>query len=655
MTHRRDIDGLRGVAVLLVIAYHAQIPPFTSGYVGVDVFLVISGFVITQLLLEQASANRFRFSAFLARRARRLIPAMVVTTAATLAAALVVMGPSDLTLLARSALATLALGSNIFFWIHQGYFEDQVPEQPLLHTWSLGLEGQFYLLFPTLLIPLARASPRMRVILLGAGAVASFVLGAWMTGRHPGAAFYLPPGRAWEFLLGGVIAVLPQRASQPSLYREVMAAVGLTCTVLAAATLSKTTPYPGVAALLPAAATAAVIWADASGTTRTGRVLSNRAIAFTGLISYSLYLWHWPAFALARYYVARPLRPLETAAALLFVFGLAYLSWRYLEQTFRVTGKSVQPQRFSSPIVALAAVVAVGATITSAQQGFPARLPDSALALDRSRDLRAVKGRDCHRGPPDVVREDQLCKISAPQRARDKILLWGDSHANAIAGQMRKLGELEQFEVWQASYSSCPPIIGAAVAHMGASHHCREFNETVLKAIPHLGIRRVVLAAFWSGYLPASSDSYLARALDPYGAPSDLRTGDGPRDFHNLADGIQQTVARLEALGIEVWILKPVPVQNGFVPMMLARAAVRGDDLSRIGISLAEHRRSQERVDNILSQVRDVAGLLDPAVALCSSGWCPASDGVDSFYCDSNHLTPRGAEQLEPQLRSIFH
>jgi len=156
-----------------------------------------------------------------------------------------------------------------------------------------------------------------------------------------------------------------------------------------------------------------------------------------------------------------------------------------------------------------------------------------------------------------VVREDQLCKISAPQRARDKILLWGDSHANAIAGQMRKLGELEQFEVWQASYSSCPPIIGAAVAHMGASHHCREFNETVLKAIPHL--ESVVSCWRHSGQDTCRPRRfYLARALDPYGAPSDLRTGDGPRDFHNLADGIQQTVARLEALGIEVWILKPV-------------------------------------------------------------------------------------------------
>jgi peptidoglycan/LPS O-acetylase OafA/YrhL len=653
VTHRRDVDGLRGIAVLLIIAYHAQFSFVPSGYVGVDVFFVISGFVITGLLISQIDRNEFKFLPFYYRRMRRLIPALLVMLAAALTGGLFILGPHDLETLAGSALAVLLLGANFFFWGRQGYFEDGVPEQPLLHTWSLGIEEQFYILFPLLLRALVRVGSRFRLIAIGAGTVASFALSIWLTGRHPGAAFYMLPSRAWEFLLGGLVFAVPQRDTLSPVTRGIVGGLGLVGILLAATGLSRTTPYPGVAALLPSAATTVVIWANCSEGTIVGRMLRSNVMVSIGLMSYSLYLWHWPAFALARYYLARTLNPVETIMVLALVFGLAYVSWKYLEPKFRVRSNSVAPTKSLNSIVALGAVVATGAIIILTQDGFPRRLPLAALTFQRSGDLAAAGKSACHHGPPELVTEAQLCEISAPQPARAKVMLWG--HANSISDLVARLGSEHQIEVWQASYSGCPPILGMNVAHLGTSHHCREFNDVTLNALRRIGIDRVVLVAFWSHYIPERSHSYLERLMDTYTTPDDLATGNESQDIQNFSLGMRRTIKALKDLGIEVWILRQIPAQKGFVPMMLARAAIRGINISDVGISLAEHRRSQDRIDPIFSGLGNAVSLVDPAAALCISGWCSSSNYIQSYYRDSDHLTRLGASLLRPQLGAIFH
>lgn len=653
MTHRRDIDGLRGIAVLLVICYHAQISFVPAGYVGVDMFFVISGFVITGLLVSQIERKEFNLVSFYYRRMRRLIPALLVMMAVALTGGFFILGPHDLETLAGSAIAVLLLGANLFFWGHQGYFEAQVPEQPLLHTWSLGLEEQFYLLFPLVLRALARAGRRTRLMAIGAGTLASLTLSIWLTGRHAGAAFYLPPSRAWEFLLGSLIFEVPQRDSLSTITREIVGGIGLAAILLASIGLSRTTPYPGVAALLPTAGTAAMIWANCSGATFVGRLLRSRGMVALGLMSYSLYLWHWPAFTLARDYFARALSPVETIMVLGLVFTLAYASWRWLEPMFRVPSDTATPTRSSHSIVALGTFVAAGAILILVQNGFPWRLTPAALTFYGSGTIAGNSG--CHHGPPELVAEAQLCEISAPHSPRTKVMLWGDSHANAISDLMARLGSEQQIEVWQASYSSCPPVLGLGLAHEGASHHCREFNDMTLKAIRRLGIERVVLVAFWSSYVSEPQESFLERWVDTYTTPDALASGNESRDIENLSIGMRRTIKALQDLRIEVWILRQIPAQRGFVPMMLARAAILGEDISDVGISLTEHRRSQDRIDPIFSGLEKSVKLVDPAVALCKSGWCSSSNHFESYYRDSNHLTGLGASLLRPQLDAIFH
>jgi hypothetical protein len=485
---------------------------------------------------------------------------------------------------------------------------------------------------------------------IGVGAIASFALSIWLTGRHRGAAFYMLPPRTREFLLGGLVVAVPQRDSLSPVVREFIGGFGMIGILLAAVGFTRYTPYLGAAALLPAAATTAVIWANSPGATVFSRLLRSRAMVALGLMSYSLYLWHWPAFSLARYYLGRALHPIETGMVLALVFAVAYASWRYLEPRFRVISDSIAPAKPSRSIVALAASVAAGAIVILSQNGFPRRLPPAALAFDKS-GLAAGNG-GCHHGPPELVTDAQLCEISAPPQPRIKVMLWGDSHANSISNVMAGMGLEQNIEVWQASYSSCPPVLGFDVAHMGGSHHCREFNDLTLKATQRLGIDRVLLATFWSSYIPKRPATRIERLVDTYTTPDDLATGDESRDIENFSVGMQRTTKALKDMGIEVWILRQIPAQKGFVPMMLARAAIRGKSISDVGI--LDHRRSQDRIDLIFSGLGNSVELVDPADALCHHGWCPGGNNFQPYYRDSDHLTRFGASLLQPQLYAIF-
>jgi peptidoglycan/LPS O-acetylase OafA/YrhL len=652
MQFRADIDGLRAIAVLMVALYHAKVGVVSAGYVGVDVFLVISGFLITGILASQIEAGRFSAPTFLRRRVRRLMPAVVVMVAATLIASLGLLGPRDLRTLAGAAVAVLALVANFFFWGRQGYFQEQVPEQPLLHTWSLGLEEQYYLVFPVCVLLVCRLQPQLRVPVLATATVAFVALSVVLTPYHPGAAFYLLPARAWEFLLGGLIALAAARRPASRALAEVLAASGLAGILFSGVALSRTTPYPGVAALLPAGATALVIWANRRPTIA-GRVLSTPALVAVGLMSYSIYLWHWPVLTLARYYTGRDLVPLETIAALAVIGVLSYVSWRFVERRFRLGLAATAPVRPLTPILFIAGGILVMAALIVARDGLPGRLPAQALLFDRSGNPEAAAANPCLRTAVERASERGLCQLAAAQGTPERILLWGDSHANAVAPAMAALGAMRGRSVWQASYSGCPPVLGVSVAHTPPTHDCAAFNSLVLREIDELRITRVLLAAYWTAYLPDRPDPVVARLLDPYSRSSELAGGSAVQNRRSLERALQRTVGALRERRVEVWIMRDVPAQTGFVPLMLARAATVGRDYGALGISLTEHRRAQARVDGLLDGL-GTGHLLDPAAILCATGTCLCSTDGESLYIDSNHLSEAGANMLLPLLDPIF-
>lgn len=655
MNRRADIDGLRGVAILLVVVYHAKFALFPAGFIGVDVFLVVSGFLITDQLVRQIDGNRFDYLAFLQRRARRLAPAGAVMIAATLAASLFILSPRDLRTLAGSCLAAISIGSNVYFWGRQGYFAEHIPEQPLLHTWSLGLEEQFYLVFPAALWVACRFTRRIRSWAFVAVAGVSFALSLWMTGRHPGAAFYLLPTRAWEFLLGGLIALRAPAMTPRGVARDVAASAGLLVIVASSMLLTPVTPYPGLAALLPAAATAVVLWANAGESTGMARLLESRGPATLGAASYSIYLWHWPVLTLAGYYLGKGLHPVETGAALMLVLLLSWISWRYVERPFRSDGTSVTSPSSKLAVKAVAlGIVAVSVAVLFAD-GFPGRLPATALSLDRAGDGGASTGPGCPHDATELVDAREICSIARSPVATTNILLWGDSHANAIAPAMAALGAEHSVNVRQASLSSCPPLLGTGIAHMPAGHRCREFNKMVLQFVRDGRVNRVVLAAYWSAYLPRSAEPALPRLLNPYGHADDLGGAEEAVNQRNFLAALHRTVDALRALGVEVWIVRQVPEQGLYVPWMLSRAAILGNDYSAMGVPLSEYRLGQDSIDAAFARLGGGIGLIDLAPALCASGTCLASKAGQSLYIDSHHLSMTGATAIQGRLQPAFH
>ena len=653
--HRADIDGLRGVAVILVIAYHAKIAIFRGGYVGVDVFFVISGYLMAQLIRAEMAAGIFRVGAFYERRARRILPAQLCVAIVTLAAATLVLGTRELQRVADSAMSLAAFSSNLFFWTQIDYFDAFARDQPLLHTWSLAVEEQFYLLLAPAAWVALRAPKRIVIAGVAVAASISLAICIAITVDHPSAAFYLLPPRMWEFLGGCALTFLPAASATKPLPAMLALATGAALITLAATGLTSRTPYPGVAALLPCLGSGAILWSGTrEGTGRLAPVIGNRALVTIGLMSYSLYLWHWPLFTLMRSRVARELTSVETGAMTLVTLALAYATWRLVELPVRCRARLPSPRSFWTAIIVASALLVLAALTAREFAASPSRALVIGEPIAVAASSVASTTRRCHHGFERTVLPDQLCVFGTGAAGSPLIVLWGDSHANALIPAARQLAETHGVRLMQASFSSCPPLLGVSVARTPAAHSCREFNDMVLHEIDVRGVRRVILAAYWVRYLGATEEPGLSRTVDIYSDPADLDASDSQRNQRNFSAAFERTLNALVGRGIEVWVVRQVPVHSGFNPRFVWHS--RGDDQLSESVGAAEEDRSgRESLDRVFDVHRNEAHFLDPSAVLCGRGVCAVSRGITSFYVDDNHLARAGALELEPMLEAAFH
>ena len=383
--YRPDIDGLRALAVLPVIAFHLSVPMFSGGFVGVDIFFVISGYLITATLISDIHASRFSIAKFYERRIRRIIPAlfgmMLVTSLFTAA----FFCPTDLKAFGKSLICAALSVSNFYFWRQQGYFEPESTTRPLLHTWSLGVEEQFYIFFPLVLALLhKRVSKRLRTIVL-LTAVVSLLISIISTTYAPASAFYLLPARAWELMVGSMLSLgMFPKITGPA-HRNAIAALGLMFIVAANVFLNDTMPFPGIAAILPCAGAVLLIGAGRSGDSVVSRVLSWTPLVFIGQISYSLYLWHWPLIVFQRTNGLLSNGLSHQAGRIIFfplLLAISILSWRYIEQPFRTGSLRLGgPALFRLAAVSAAIGVALGVFFIGSD-GLPRRFPPKALTVE---------------------------------------------------------------------------------------------------------------------------------------------------------------------------------------------------------------------------------------------------------------------------------
>lgn len=636
--YRPEIDGLRALAILPVLFFHYHVPPFRGGFVGVDVFFVISGYLITQLIQADRAAGRFSVARFYERRVRRIFPALFAMLAVVTIAAVVMLFPVDLVRYADSLLATAAFGSNFEFWHEAGYFDVIAAEKPLLHLWSIAVEEQFYLFFPAVLLLLGRG----RRVAAGVGTifVLSFALSVWGVMQAPSATFYLLPARAWELMLGALIALGTFPPVTSRALREALGLVGLGLIAIAVFAFSSDTPFPGPAALLPCVGTGLIIHA-ASPQTLTGRLLATRPLVGIGRISYSLYLWHWPLYVFARYRDFQEPPPAEIVLLIVLSFVLAVFSWHYVEQPIRhAAGRLPRPRLFAGGAAAMA-MSAVLAILFLAGNGWPSRLSPALRTILAEQDDHEPRIDVCFGMSPEAVRAGKLCKIGVPG-GKPSFLLWGDSHADAVLPAVAEVATREGRTGLFAGGRSCPPLLDVTTPR----RECRDFNDAVLALAAHPEIREVILEARWAKYAEGSTYGY-----EPEGRVVLMDGGatDGSDNHAVFARGLARTVHALA--GKKIVIVASVPEIGWPVPAVLAREKLA----SSMRVRPPDEQAYQARQKFVLATFAAVARddrvrVVYPDEVLCRTGTCAVSLHGIPLYRDEHHLSVYGARLLTPML-----
>jgi len=636
--YRREIDGLRAIAVLLVMLFHARIRGFPGGFVGVDIFLVISGYLITRLILRESAIGSFTLIGFCERRVRRILPALLAMLTASTVAGWIILLPADFRDFGQSLTAIALFGSNLLFWGQQGYFSLTTEATPLLHTWSLAVEEQFYILFPALLLLAQRRPAALRVLLVAAG-LASLAYSVRAVQADPGAAFYSPLSRAWEFIVGALLAAGLLPAPRRRWSGDMIALLGLSAIAHAVWTLSEHGSFPGLNAVEPVLAAAAILYGTQAPDSGVARLLGAGPLVGIGLISYSLYLWHWPLIVFGQYYLLGPYRLVRLALVLL-AFPLAWLSWRYIELPFRRRPPLLTRRRlFLGAATASGALALCGAGIFLAN-GVPRRF-DAAVQRLNERGPQPDYG--CAGRPIETIRSDTACRIGGAERGPD-FALWGDSHAAVYLPALDMLARRHGVAGYDLTSLGCPPLLPIRAQEekpnqwmfrAAKKRECGARNAAVMRFLAEQRPRVVLLAAHWSVYGGGSKP-------DPQAPGGDRRV-------------FEQGVRQLRALGIDVQIVQDVPDAPLAEPRRLAKAQLLGA-MRRIEPLREPYLRRDAHFRSIALDLerRGLAGVVDPSRLLCGAVTCKVSESGYPLYFDGNHLNARGARLVAPLFEPVF-
>lgn len=650
-TYRRDIDGLRAIAVIPVVLFHAGFTVFSGGYVGVDIFFVISGYLITSIIQREIAENRFSILTFYERRARRILPALMVVLFATLVAGWFSFLPLEFEAFGRSLIATVFFVANILFWQESGYFDADAETKPLLHTWSLSVEEQFYILFPVLLLFLHRYMRQSTVVWVAVASLLSLAVATWGVAHYPNAAFYLLSSRAWELGLGALLALgaLPQvrRLRQANM----LGMVGFGFILFSVFFYEPTTPFPGIAALMPCLGAVLVIHSGAHADTLIARLLSLAPLVWIGLISYSLYLWHWPILVFQRHLSAAPPGTLETLAMIALITLLAAASWKFVETPFRRRTPVLTRPRILVGAVVTMCLAALAGSVIVYQKGIYFRVPAVALDLALTASDKP-RFEECQRLTGDDVRAGKLCVIGS-QGAVPTFLVWGDSHAYALMPLLFDMANQYGVSGLYAPQGACAPLLGAKRDDPVGSPHCLDFNQAVvevLKATP--SIKTTLLVARWA----ENFEPYRFKAWAPPLVLRDTLQPSSDDDNRSVFErAITRTLATLNDLDQAVTIVTQVPDLKFNAPRYLATRAMFGNELTD-SVEQALYIERQQGVSTLFErlQSRYPFSLIHPENWLCREGRCALFDKQVLLYRDDTHLSVRGSEIVRPAFTRFF-
>ena len=629
--YRPDVDGLRAVAVLSVVLYHFGLDSLPGGFAGVDIFFVISGFLITSIVQREIVEGRFTLGGFCRRRVRRILPALLVVVTASLLAGFFLLMPGDYEGLGWQAALSLTGMSNVYFRLKTGYFDQAAEMLPLLHTWSLAIEEQFYLVWPLWLTLVARVAGQRRyfagLAVAGAGIVSLIVAAHWVA-TAPATAFYSPFARAWELALGGLLVFMP--ALRWRWISEAAALIGCVLIGWTLVTLKSSDPFPGLGALAPCIGSALVIW-PRDAPTLPGRILSLRMLVGIGLVSYSLYLWHWPILVFYRHYNNGLMPDTATSLAMLVVtLSISVASWRFVERPFRrpgaMTGRTVRIALWAAAGVALAGLAIVSVA------GVPERVPESVRGME---SLDAMWAWNCPRSL-HIPNWGDACQFGADwATAGTKAFLWGDSHAEHLAPVLESVAGDRSFVLAR----TCPAFVDTSFvvdneADPDYAAMCGRYKAVALGYLAaHPDIELIVLAASWSWLL-----DYLHL---PQAAP-----GNRDETARVMALGLKSLIAEIAAPGRRIVLVGDVPGFPGSgsalcsvpPPRIILRQPCSSDTA---GQSQAQFMAKQGAVLDIFDAIahdNPEVLVIHTGAAMCATGQCITTLNGEFLYRDNGHV-----------------
>jgi peptidoglycan/LPS O-acetylase OafA/YrhL len=615
--YRPDIDGLRALSIVLVLMFHLKVGFTKGGFVGVDVFFVISGFLITGIILKDAEAGRFSFRHFYERRVRRIFPALFAMFAASSIAALVVLYPPELKDYGRSLASAVLFVANMFFYGERGYFAAGTDILPLHHTWSLAVEEQFYLLFPILLLPLSRLSRSILNLSIVTLAILSFCLSLYFMSTDRDAAFYLIFPRAWELATGALLATGAVSPISSRRVRELASTAGLIAILTAGGAFNKTVPFPGWSALVPCLGAALIIHAGQERDTSVYRLLSHPWIVLVGLASYSIYVWHVPIIVFYRMEFNLYLTDFDRVLLAVCCLAAGFLSWRFIERPFRYGGwLPARRPLFQAATVAMVACLAVGATFV-AGKGFETRFPADVRQLAAFVEQPYPEKRPVvDRGHCFVTRElsrtegiDPRCFTLDP--TKKNYLLIGDSFADHYHRGFEDM--FPQLNLLIATASGCKPLL----RDVGAPRCRKVMNEVFYRFLPQNKLDGIIISGLWV-------------------------RGDVP--------DVLPTVQYLRKFVDHVIVMGPTPIYHDKLPRLLARSILREDP------DLINRERDASRTTLDDAFAKTLAGAAAEYVsvvrALCDARGCITRDenGIPVQH-DYGHFTRSGVHLL---VRKLF-
>ncbi len=614
---------MRAIAVLSVVAFHMSRAALPGGYFGVDMFFVLSGYLITSIIWREITLGEFSIVRFYDRRIRRIAPALLLVLFATTVGAVVLLLPVDLIGYSKSLLATVMFVANVYFWRDTDYFSRLADEKPLLHMWSLGVEEQFYVLFPLLLVFVARYA-RKRVATWTAVIVLASLLCSAFLDRLGGAlpAFYLLPPRAWELGIGALIVFAPRGGVHRESTAGILNVAGI-CLVAFGLLRGPIVSSPLLPEALPVAAgTALLVWSGSHGGHWVSRCLSWRPLVFIGLISYSLYLWHWPVIVLFKYYLVRDPGMLGSCAAAALMTACAVLSWRYVERPFRSSSMPIAKVRYAA-LGASVAAVAIGVMIIAAQ-GLPSRLNPAAARIN------AAVGTNYRCAVSDYLylSQSRACVLELPSRdPKDAdVVLLGNSHAQMYAPVIKELLQGLSLHGLLVPANGCLPTYQANI-----NPACLELANRNIDAVAALRRAQVVIiGTTWSERI------------------GDLKGQAQPGPVSAVVAGLDRTVDRLLSAGKRVVLIGPIPIPGWDVASIVSRDLAFGRPVDR-----PLYESQQQFLEQYSSAIahfegRHDIGFVRPDATLCFAGRCNYLLDGQSMFADDNHLAAAELTRFRP-------